>query len=100
MVDAMIKIKLTHGTHTVLSTGKSYSAGDVFEGTESMLKGLSGKAELYDIQANNVGLEEEALIVELRRDLEEHGVSYHANAGVKRLREQLDEALANADSDA
>ena len=93
----MISILMTHGTHTVLSTGKTYSVGDVFDGTESMLKGLAGKAERYDIQADNEGLSDDALKAELRRDLDELNVNYHANAGVKRLQEQLNEALANVD---
>ena len=95
----MIKIKLTHGTHHDFKARKVYKSGDVFEGTEKTLKGLAGKAELYDIQANNVELEGDALEAELRRDLEELGAKVDKRWGIERLKEELEKAV-NADSEA
>lgn len=93
----MIKIKLTHGTHTVLGTGKTYLAGDVFVGTERMLAGLSGKAEIYDTEGDAESINRGETIDNLRRELDGIGVKYHANAGERRLQEQLDEALKDGD---
>lgn len=99
-----ISIEMIHGTHTVLSTGKTYSAGDVFEGTESMLKGLHGKAILHakkaepKYDASSTGDDDAAQ--KLKSDLEELGVEVDGRWGVERLQSELDKALANADSDA
>lgn len=125
MSDAMISIRLTHGTHTVLSTGKTYSAGDVFPGTETMLAGLIGKAVKAGVVADLSLPDNGALavmpdivdkvnkavaadnpkpkdseVVRLRIELDELGVSYHGRSGAEKLKQQLEEAKANADQQA